>query len=70
MYCEKCQRRRCNNGRPCKRVEKLLPKKHTGKMPTEFSFDPQYLDLMRDHTSWEPCGGGWRKKAVRYNEDY
>ena len=71
MCCEMCQRKRCNKGRPCKRLEKELPKPYTGKLPKgEFSFDPHYLDFMQDHSIWSPCGGGSRKKPVRYNENW
>ena len=47
--CNDCKDKIClikgkNYGKPCKRIEDLLPKVQTGRLKGEFSVDPQMID--------------------------
>lgn len=45
FYCKKCKRKSClKTGRPCKKVEKLLPKDETGRLHGEFNLSSNYMD--------------------------
>lgn len=66
MSCQTCKNRICQkSGRPCKEVEKNLPKNHTGRNPKEVSNDPYLLNrgLAYDEKGrlYQDSGFGFRK---------
>jgi len=44
-FCYFCKRKRClKSGKPCKKVERQLPKPGSGRMFREISFSSQVID--------------------------
>jgi hypothetical protein len=73
MLCETCKKKEClvegkGYGKPCRKVEKLLPKPYTGKKSrNEHSFDPNVLEIMAGKQACE-LKFGMRKEPKRPEE--
>jgi hypothetical protein len=65
--CSQCKVKKCiKQGKPCKRIEKLLPKPNTGKSNKEI---PTNQDLYTNCKTLEYISLGKRKHPIHYNDN-
>ena len=70
MLCNTCKQKRClKSGKPCRKVEKLLPKLNSGKISSgEISVNPQDMDKVAYGS--DGLNRGTHTKPVRYGDDW